>query len=171
MAIWKLICISGMVIYQVISGLKWPFQIWYAYLDWLSIKLHLAWYSHIKLDIYFWYFFIKLYESLYGLMKIDMYIWHGYLSSYIWLDMAIWKLICISGMIIYQVISGMIWPYKTWYVFLAFLSSSYIRLYMAIWKLICISGMVIYQIISGLIWQFQTLFNISRYLYLVLYLA
>ena len=92
---------------KLISGLIWPYKPWFAYLAWLFIKLYLAWYGQIKL----------------------LHIWHDiYHLIYIWLDMAISNLICISGIELYQVISGLIWPYQTLFVYLAL---GLIKLYLA----------------------------------------
>ena len=162
------------------------------YLAWLFINLHI-WLDvaisnlicitfstflsrDIWLDMAIWNLNC-LYLNWYGHIKLNMYIWHDCSFSYIWLDVAISNFICIFGTFIYQKISGLIWPYKTWIVYLAWYfmklymgwyghmnlymyiwyvpSSRNIWLDMAIWSFIFISGMVFYQVIFGLIWPYK----------------
>ena len=122
MAFENLNCISGIVFYQVISELIWPYKTWYVHLAWKFIPLHIwldmAISSFICIGtflyqetsgliwpyktwiVYLTLYLIKLYMAWYGHMRLYMYIWSIPLLRIGWFVMAIWNFIFISGMVL-----------------------------------------------------------------------
>ena len=90
---------SGLTFHQVISGSMWPHQT----SVYTSIWPHLS----VYLDL----LFINLYQAVFGHIKLYLCIRVSFVSSYIWLYMAISNFIYVSRLLLFPTSSRCIWLY------------------------------------------------------------